>query len=128
MVVPEMNFRQMNVHAVGFPVHFPIFAQSLRQPSSLATSRPHQSRPRSSTTRDVLALLQLAFPWLTVDEIQEILDRKSATQTGGHSGGGQSSLSGSGGGSVGEPEVIPEDVFAAVSAELQQLKEQYHGF
>ena len=96
MVVPEMKFRQMNVHAVGFPVHFPIFAQSLRQPSSLASSCPQQSRPRSSTTRDVLALLQLEFPWLTVDEIQEILDRK-VTQAGGHSGGGQSSSSGSGG-------------------------------
>ena len=44
-----------------------------------------------------------------------------------NSGAGQS-FSGSGIGRVAEPQQIPEDVFAPVSAKLQCLSEPYHGF
>ena len=127
MVVPEMNFRQMNVHAVGFPVPFSQFAMYLRQPPPEATGGPTRTRSRGPTDPELLALLQQEFPWLTLAEIERLLSSWAEKPGGGHSGGGQSSV-GSGSGSVAEPIEIPEDVFAAVSTELQGLKEQYHGF
>ena len=129
MVVPEMNFREMNVHVIGFPMPFIQFAMYLRQPTSEPTCGPTRTRSRSSTDPELLGLLQQEFPWLSLDEIQRLLGSRAEKQGGGQSGGAQSSSgSGSGSGSVAEPIEIPENVLAAVSDELQGLKEQYHGF
>ena len=127
MVIPAMKFRLQNVHAVGRPEPFSHFSRFLKQ-SPAAQRGPQRQRGCSGPTDpEVLELVQKEFPWLTLAEILEMLAKKSGKE--GTTRPGQSSVSsGSGSSSVAVPEVIPEDVFAAVSAELLGLKEQFAGF
>ena len=123
MVVPQMNFRHMNVHAVGFPVPLTTFAQHFTLPSLAATGGNIVKRTKGPTDPDVLALLQQEFPWLTLEELTGILGKQGGTSSTSTGRGTSSTSSGRGRGSVGEPLDLPEDVFAAVSAELHGLKE-----
>jgi len=127
MVVPEMNFRGMNVHAVGFPVPFNTFTCFMAQPASEGSAVNTRTRSHGPTDPQVLTLLQQEFPWLSLVELEQILGNKGGHKQGGHHGGSGSSSAG-GGVDQGEADPIPEDVFAAASAELVGLKEQFGGF
>ena len=91
MVVPEMNFMEMNVHAVGFPVPITTFARFFRQPTSAVSGARTQTRTRSPTDPQVWALLQEEFPWLTLAEIEQILNKKGGHVREGQPGEAQSS-------------------------------------
>ena len=126
MIIPDMRFRELNVHGVGFPVSFSTFTRFHRQLASAARSQPSHTRSRTSTDAEVLALLHREFPWLSLQELEEILTKKSASESGG--GGGHAVPSSGSAASVLVPDAIPEDILAAVSTELQDLRAQHGGF
>ena len=128
MVIPDMRFRHQNVHAVGRPEPFSYFSRFFKHsPVAQTGSQRKSGGCRGPTDPEVLDLVQKEFPWLTLAEILEMLGKGSVKD--GTTRPGQSSVSSGGSSSsVAVPEEIPEDVFAAVSAELLGIKEQYAGF
>ena len=92
--------------------------------------KPSGSRKRSCsgpTDPDVLEALKAQFPWLTLDEVLEMLGKLSSSE-GSTRPGSSASSSGGGGSSAHVPDEIPEDVLAKVAAELAGLKDAYSGF
>ena len=128
MVIPDMRFRHQNVHAVCRPEPFSYFSRFFKHSPVAQTGSQRKSGGwRGPTDPEVLDLAQKEFPWLTLAEILEMLGKGSVKD--GTTRPGQSSVSSGGSSSsVAVPEEIPEDVFAAVSAELLGIKEQYAGF
>ena len=128
MVIPEMRFRQQHVHAIGRPVSFSWFSRYFKQPAAAPTGGSHnKGGSKGPTDPEVLELLQKEFPWLTLAEILEMLNKRQG-QDGTTRPGQSSASSGTGSGSVAAPDDVPEDIIAAVSAELQGLRDQYAGF
>ena len=118
----------MNVHAVGRPVPFAHFSQFLKMGPS--EEKPSGSRKRSCsgpTDPDVLEALKARFPWLTLDQILEMLGKVS-TQGGSTRPGPSAGSSAGGGSSLPVPDDLPEDVLAEVSAQLAGLKDECSGF
>ena len=68
----------------------------------------------------MLAALLLEFPWLTLAELQSMVNTKAVA----HSGGGGQGGSGGGQSSAGPVIEAAEDVVAAVGADLAALREQ----
>ena len=79
------------------------------------------------TEPEVISLLQQEFAWLSASDLQEILSKKGEAEAEADSTHVPSS-SGSAAAPVPVPEQLPEDILAAVSAELHGLKEQYSGY
>ena len=125
MVCPEMSYYEGLVHSVGEPEPWIVFIRFLRKRAAERSSVPTDSSGRTATNPEVLRLLQLEFPWLTVAQLEALLTKKGLT--GGGDGGGGGSASGSRAESSGGL-VLPEDVVACVSEQLMNLREEVgHG-
>ena len=86
------------------------------------------SRRGKVTDIEILRLLQLEYPWLTMEEIQQLLKAKTPA-----AGAGSSSTPSSRSSAVApivdeEPFMVPEDMVAAVAAELESVKSQLETF
>ena len=93
MVWPEMSYYGGHVLSVGEPEPWSLFTRFMRKRAAEPTSSGRHSRSRTAINPEVLRLLQLEFPWLTVAQLEALLTKKGLT--GGGDGGGGGSASGS---------------------------------
>ena len=126
MVFTDMEFKNDDVHGIGFHVPFAQFTQFAPRPSTQARNAP--SRRGKVTDIEIVRLLQLEYPWLTMEEIQQLLKAKTPA-----AGAGSSSTPSSRSSAVApiideEPFMVPEDMVAAVAAELESVKSQLETF
>ena len=119
MAWPEMSYYGGHVLSVGEPEPWSLFTRFMRKRAAEPTSSEPHSRSRTATNPEVLRLLQLEFPWLTVAQLEALLTKKGLT--GGGDGGGGGSASGSRAEGSGDVD-IPEDVVASVSEQLMNLR------
>ena len=125
MVCPDMSYYGERVHSVGEPEPWSVFTRFLRKRTAEPRSGPSDSRSRTATDPEVLRLLQMEFPWLTLAQLEALLTKKVLTCSG--SGGGRGSSSGSRAESPGNLD-LAEDIVAAVSQDLMTLREEVgHG-
>ena len=137
MIIPQMLCRDSSVYAVGLPVSLTHFARFHQVPSPAAgVSRSSSGRRGGAIDLDMLEQLQNEFPWLSLQELADILKAKtgsttshpgSAPNTSGPGSGSTSSASGSASRTSSDTD-IAEDLLAAAAAELSSLKEQLKGF
>ena len=125
-VMPVIQFRSMNVHAMGHAVPFSIFSRFMKTSSSTTTAS-RARRVTGPTDPEIFALLQHEFPWLSQAELDNILNKKKAVGEAGDEDEDGSAPAG-GRGSVDVPPDLPEDVLASVADDLSSLREQYAGF
>ena len=113
-----------HVHTLGDPVPWSEFTRyHLRRTAAPRSNTTTDSRSRKPTDPEVLRLLQLEYPWLSIEELQELLCKK-VQQVGSGAGGSSSSH----GVSAPQASDLPEDVAASVAAELSSLREEVgHG-
>ena len=119
-VIPEVVFHGADVHATRWPEPWAVFTRyHLQRPRD--STRPHSGHTgrRVRIDLDMLAALQAEFPWLTLAELEAMVNTKAAEKSGG--GHGQGSASSSSSASAPQD---PEAVFAAVNAELSAVGEQ----
>jgi hypothetical protein len=119
MVYPEVLVAGDLVRTLGEPVAFSVYSRFHR-----AVAAPRQSssdtRSRKPSDPEVLRLLQLEYPWMSLDELEALL---SKTRYGSGTAASAPSAS-SGASSSSGPASLPEDAVAAVASELEALKEQ----
>ena len=119
MVFSQMPFQQSHVHTYGWPVLFSVFTRFQRPPVAVPSRQPaSHRRSRGPIDEETLRLLQLEFPWMTLEQLQELLSSK-ATVSVGVGRGGASTSSGSG---QPVPLELPQDVIADVATQLQALR------
>jgi hypothetical protein len=85
------------------------------------------SGPRVKVDEETLRLLQLEFPWLSLQELLEILKQKLAQQPGGAQGAAGGPSAGGAAGVAGAeppptPPEMPEDIAAHVLDELELIR------
>ena len=124
MVCPETCFMRSSVHSYSNAVPFSVFRRSHRPPTSASRMQPSTlARSRGPIDEEVLRLLQLEFPWLTLEEIRNMLRTRVDVGGGGGGGGG----GGASGSAHEEPVELPQDVLAAVSTQLDAMREEVAG-
>ena len=123
LIHPQAAYRQVNVHTFGWPEPFEVFTRYHRPPLASAPQSQSHRRSRLPIDAEILRLLHLEFPWMTLEELQNMLTTKARVQEGG---GHVQSSSAAGSGVV--PEVLPEDVLAGVAAQLAALKDDAADF
>ena len=138
MVIPQMCCRGNSVYAVGVPVSLSYFARFHRVAAPESSgSRTTRTRRGGPTDLEMLEKLQNEFPWLTLEELLEILDKKSGSTTSASAGGVSTTSASASGGSTSASASAsrttttmdhPEDVFELAAAELVSLREQYGGY
>ena len=119
MVCPEVIVAGDVVRTVGEPVAFSVFSRFHR-----AVAEPRQrtsdTRSRRPTDPEVLRLLQLEYPWLSLADLEALLSKArsgSGTLASVHpASSGASSSSG--------PSSLAEDAVAALVGELEALREE----
>ena len=122
MVIPQMCCRGSTVYAVGLPVSLSFFARFHRKVAPVSGgTRTSNARRGGPTDQQTLEHLQNEFPWLTLGDLSDILNKGSRGAQADSATLGQGSSSSAFGPTV---ENIAEDVFASAAAELQTLKEQ----
>ena len=121
-IIPEVVFHGAEVRSTSWPLPWAVFTRYHHLKPVVPDARPPSSHSgrRVRVTQDMLAALLLEFPWLTLAELEGMVNTKAVAHSGGaghgRSGGGQSSA-----GPVSE---VPEAVIVAVGVELSNLREQ----
>ena len=118
------------VRTAGKPVPWSVFIRFLKKPVA-QTQKKEAGTARSRMDAEIIRLLQLEYPWLSEDELLEMLDMHGRTsqQTLALPPGAGSLPSGSSSSSSGgqpqqpqEPEGLPQDVVAQVSENLEAIR------
>ena len=120
MVYGEMPLVGAHVHTVGEPLPWSLFTQFHSRKVSQTRTTTTDTRSRRPTDPEVLRLLQLEFPWLSLQELQELLTKGGGQQSARTHGGSSSSSGG-----VQSPGAtdLPEDIVVSVSNELSALRD-----
>ena len=73
-VIPQSWVTASEVHTAGEPVSFSVYTRFLRRPAPARTKGEGSSGPRSTRyDPELLHLLHVEHPWLTMAEIMELL-------------------------------------------------------
>ena len=127
-VIPESWVKASDVHTAGEPVPWSVFTRYLRRPAHpRSTGRGGNSGSRSRFDDELLQLLQLEYPWLTIAEIMELLKMNSPQASAQQPRAsplpsGASSSSTGQGSSRPEAQELPEDVVAQVHQNLEAIR------
>ena len=126
-VIPEIVLQDKYVYAIGEPVLWSIFTRWHRAPPPDSGDQPAQRLSRSGgpIKQETLLLLQQEFPWLTTAQLLEMLNTKLTPEVAAPAPADvRASASASSGSSSSRPTGmdVPEDVVAAVHAELSALR------
>ena len=119
MVYPEVLVTGNVVRTIGQPMPFSVFSQFHRAVAA-PRARGSDTRSKQPTDPEVLRLLQLEYPWLTIEEIEALLSKAR------HDGATSSSSSSAkqDGATSRSSSTLPEDAVAAVAAELEALRQE----
>ena len=127
-VIPDSWVQGSEVHTAGEAVPFGVFSRFLRRPAQTKSSGGGgRSGPRPRYDAELLNLLQLEFPWLTLEELMTMLNMHSPQASAPEPKasplprGASSSSAGSGGDGHGQAE-LAEDIVAQVHANLEALR------
>ena len=125
-VVPEANaVSSSEVHTFGQPVAWSVFTRYLRKPGNSPQTSGSAAKGKTRLDEETLRLLQLEFPWLSLEELQAILKQHVHTPAPGGVGASGPSGSSSSSGQQRqqqEPEELPEDVVANVNEQLLAIR------
>ena len=127
-VLPEMRVLGSKVASYGEAVPWKMFTRHLKEtPLDPRAQGGGSSGPRVKVDEETLRLLQLEFPWLSLQELLEILKKKLHQPPGGAQGSaGGHSAGGSAGAAGAEPpptpQEIPEDLVAQVNDDLAAIR------
>ena len=122
MVCPELVLDGDHVRTVGWPVPFSVFSRFHRTVAE-PRSRTRDTRSRRPADPEVLRLLQLEFPWLSLADLEKMLSKIALGGEGRHAQPSSSS-----GGQTPAAPALAENVVAAVSGHLEALREEVgHG-
>ena len=126
-VLPQCLLRDSLVCTIGQPVLWSVFTRFHVNPTTRIGTERVRGPAIGSVDEHVLLLLQLEFPWLTLEQLRAMLQSKTTLETGGVTRGrptvGISASSGSSS-SRPEPQDVPEDVCAAVHSQLEVLRQE----
>ena len=127
-VIPESWVKASEVHTAGEPVPWSVFTRYLRRPAPSRTAGGGgNSGSRSRFDAELLQLLQLEHPWLTVAEIMDLLQMNSPQALAQQPrasplpSGASSSSTGQGSSRL-EAEELPEDIVAKVNENLEAIR------
>jgi hypothetical protein len=122
VVATELFYRDVGVHHVGAHIGFDSFVR-FHPPHSSAEPRVRAARTgRIRVTAEILEKLKQEFPWMSAADIEAMVSevRPNHGERGGGARGGPAA--------PGVPaEMLPEDVAAAVAAELADIRAELAG-
>ena len=127
-VIPQMVLQDRYVYAIGEPVLWSTFTRfhgSGAAPPKKPDADQRLRRSGGPIKEELPLLLQREFPWLSLEQLLELLNSKLKADVPPHpSGHGPSSGSSSSGSASSRPAGmdVPEDVAAALHSELSALR------
>ena len=132
-VLPEMRVLGSTVVTFGEALPWITFTRHLKLTAlNTRAQGAGGSGPRVKVDEETLRLLQLEFPWLSLQELLEILKQKLAPQAGGAQGAAGGSSAGGAARVAGAeppptPPEMPEDIAARVLDELEVIRAEVAG-
>ena len=118
LIHPLTAYRNQNVHVFGWPETFQVFSRRHRKVVATSDPSSRSQRSRSPIDPEILRLLHQEFPWMTLEELQNMLSSKVTVGVGvGHPQTSSASAARP------MPEVLPEDVLADVALQLSALRD-----
>ena len=126
-VIPQSWVKASEVHTAGEPVPFSVYTRFLRRPAPARTKGEGTSGPRSTRyDLELLHLLHVEYPWLTMAEIMELLKMNSPQASAQQpmarplpSGASSSSTGNTPQGSAQQPRATPQPSGASSSSRGQ---------
>ena len=135
MIFPEMRCMDSTLYATGLPVSLVYFGRfhQVSVPAS-SVSRSSSGRRGGLIDMDMLEKLQNEFPWLSSEELIQILKGHTASTTSASGSAGTthqthtgSTTSASGSAGTSTLTEIPEDILEAAANELISMRESFEG-
>ena len=125
-VIPDVRVRRGEVCTAGVPVPFSVWTRFLKQPGPEREEKQPGGSKRTQLCLETLLLLQQEYPWLSLEELQEILKQQVhqiPAEAAGGAGPAQGASSSSGGGREVRPaEELAEDIVAQVHDDLGAIR------
>ena len=129
-VIPSVAVSGAQVRTAGEPVPWSVFTRYLKKPAAPAKHK-EGGTALSRNEAEILRLLQLEYPWLSEEELRDMLQMygRNSPQTLALVPGARPLPSGASSSSSGgqeqqqpQPEALPEDVVAQVALNLEAIR------
>ena len=124
-VVPEVHVRASEVHTAGEPVPWAVFTRYFKKPGPERKEKQDgSSDSRKDSQAETLRLLQVEYPWLSLEELQEMLTQHVHRPAPGAAGPGGASCASSSSTQQQQPqpEDLPEDIVVQMNADLELIR------